>query len=219
MVVGFAAAISLLLSMPLSAQQAATVAGAADRPSFDELYARGQKANAGIATLTASFTETTTASLLERPLVASGELYVHRTTPARIALHYREPHVRTIVIDGNRMTTSWPSRNLLERSDVSRAQRSVERYFGAGDAGELRKLFEIELRDRSGRPGTHEVSMVPRPKQIGETLTRLELWVEERTGLLHAMRMTFANGDTKLMEFESVVLNAAMDPSVFSLPQ
>ena len=36
------------------------------RPTFDEFYARGQKANAAMKTLTARFTETTTSSLLTR---------------------------------------------------------------------------------------------------------------------------------------------------------
>ena len=31
------------------------------------------------------------------------------------------------------------------------------------------------------------------------------------------MQMTFPNGDTKLMVFEDVVLNAPVDPGVFSL--
>ena len=61
--------------------------------------------------------------------------------------------------------------------------------------------------------------MVPRRKQISETLTRLELWVQEGSGLLQAMRMTFSNGDTKLMEFENVTPNAAIDPSVFAAPK
>jgi hypothetical protein len=117
------------------------------------------------------------------------------------------------------MTTSWPSRNLQTTSDVGRAQRNVERYFGASDAGELRKLFDIELRQGSSRAGTHEVSMVPRRRQISETLARLDLWVEEGSGLLEAMRMTFANGDTKLMEFQNVVPNAPIDAAVFSVPK
>jgi hypothetical protein len=31
--------------------------------------------------------------------------------------------------------------------------------------------------------------------------------------------MTFSNGDTKLMEFEDVVPNAALDEAVFTVPE
>ena len=190
---------------------------AGDRGAFDELYRRGQKANAGLKTLTARFTETTTSSLLEKPLVSRGMLYVQRTAPApRVALYYTDPDVRTMLIDGNRMTTSWPSRNIHTKTDVSRAQRQAQ---NSNDASDLRKAFDITLLATCARPGTPEVLMVPKRKQISETLTRLELWVEEGTGLLKAMRMTFANRDVKLMEFENVTPNAAIDPAVFSVPK
>ena len=34
-----------------------------------------------------------------------------------------------------------------------------------------------------------------------------------------AMKMTFPNGETKLMEFEDVVTNAPVDSGVFALPK
>ena len=59
--------------------------------------------------------------------------------------------------------------------------------------------------------------MVPKRKQIRETLARLELWVDRTSMLLDAMKMTFANGDTKTMTFEDVVPNAPLDAGTFSL--
>lgn len=214
------AAISLcVLSMPLVARQKPAAATAAS-PTFDELYRRGQKANAGIKTLAARFTETTSSTLLERPLVAHGMLYVQRSGPApRVALHYTSPDPRKVLIDGNRMTSSWPSRNLFTTTDVSRAQRDVQKHFASNEADDLKRAFNVTLLPTSARPGTHEVLLVPRRKQISETLARLELWVGEGTGLLQAMRMTFANGDLKLMEFEDVSPNAAIDPGVFTVPK
>ena len=216
----FAVTALCVSSPPLVARQKPVAATAPASPSFDELYRRGQALNAGIKTLTARFTETTSSSLLERPLVSRGMLYVQRTSPApRVALHYTDPDVRTVLIDGNRLTTSWPSRNIRTSSDISGTQRNVGKFSTSNDAGELRRVFDITLRAASARPGTYEVLMVPKRKPISETLTRLELWIEETAGLLKAMRMTFANGDLKLMEFEDVSPNAAIDPAVFSVPK
>jgi outer membrane lipoprotein-sorting protein len=58
--------------------------------------------------------------------------------------------------------------------------------------------------------------MIPKRKQIRETLTRLELWVNRGTLLLQSMRMTFASGESKTMTFEDVVPNAALPQGVFS---
>ena len=199
----------LALTAPVCAGQTA--------PSFDQLYAQGQAANKGLRTLTAHFVETTSNALLraDRPIVARGLLFVER--PSRVTLQYTDPPDQRIVIDGRWMTTS--ARGVSRKLDIGASQDRVQKYFVQSDAGELRRVFEIELRDRSARPGTREVVMLPKRKPIKEALSKLELWVGDDNGLLKAMRMTFANGDVKLMEFEHVTTNSTIDPAVFTVPK
>jgi len=181
--------------------------------AFDDLYQRGQRANAAMKTLTARFTETTTSSLLTRPLVSHGRLAVER--PSRVVLRYTDPEARVVLIDGNRMTLTWPSRKLRQETDIGSAQGRVQKYFVNGTAADLRKQFDVDSHDTSDRPNTHYVTMVPRRKQIREGLARLDVWVDKSSLLMDAMKMTFANGDTKMMTFEDVVKNAAIDPGTF----
>jgi outer membrane lipoprotein-sorting protein len=208
-----AAATATLLAS--SAPQKAPRQTASDHESFDDLYQRGQRANAGIKTLTARFTETSTSSLLTRPLVAHGTLAVER--PSRVVMRYTEPETRTVLIDGNRMIMSWPGRNIRQVTDIGAAQGRVQKYFVNGSAAELRGQFDIQEQDSSDRPGTFHVTMVPKRKQIREALSVLDLWVDRSSLLLTAMRMTFANGDTKLMGFEEVVPNAPIEPGAFTI--
>ena len=182
---------------------------------FDELYARGQKLNAGLSTLTASFTETSTSPLLTKPIVASGTVIVER--PGRVALRYVEPDERTVIIDGDRMTISWPSAKILSTKDISVTQRRIQKYFVDSSPRELRSHFDVTAREAQGRPGTYLVTMVPKRKQIQEGITRLELWIDRSTLLLSAMRMTFPGGDTKLMTFADVKRNFPVDPSMFTV--
>lgn len=205
------AALAAASTIPLDARQSP-----AARPTFDELYKRGQKTNASIRTLTARFTEKTSSVLLSNAIEERGALYVQR--PSRVLMRYDEPAGKTILIDGKRMTIVVPSQKIRQTLDIGRAQDRVQGMMNS-DAGDLRRIFDIQLQDRSGRPGTHEVLMLPKRKQISETLTRLELWVPETSGLLEAMRMTFASGETKLMEFSDVVPNAEIDAALFELPK
>ena len=205
-------AVAVIAAAPLLAQSNTSTT----RPTFDELYSRGQKTNASIQTLTARFAEKTTSVLLSGAVEERGTLYVQR--PSRVLMRYDEPAGKTILIDGKRMTIVVPSQRLRRTMDIGRAQDRVQRMMKS-DAGDLRRIFDIQLLDRSTRPDTHEVLMLPKRKEIRETLTRLELWVPETTGLLEAMRMTFASGETKLMEFSDVVPNAAIGPEVFTLEQ
>jgi len=182
---------------------------------FDELYTRGKKANDAMKTLTAHFTETTTSSLLTKPLVARGRVAVER--PSRVVLRYSEPDVRTVLIDGNTMTMSWPSRGITQVSDIGTAQGRVQKYFINGTAEDLRNQFEIEDHGTSDKAGTYYVTMVPKRKQIKENLVRLDLWIDRSSLLLDTMKMTFANGDSKTMAFDDVKPNAAIEPGTFSL--
>jgi outer membrane lipoprotein-sorting protein len=184
--------------------------------SFDALYAKGKQVNDAMKTLTARFTETTTSTLLTRPLVARGRVAVER--PSRVVLRYTDPDARTVLIDGNKMTVVWPSRNLRQVTDIGTTQGRIQKYFVNGSAADLRREFQIDDHPSGGaRANAYYLSMVPKRKQIHETLARLDLWVDRTSLLLDVMTMTFANGDTKTMAFEDVVRNAPLEPNAFAL--
>jgi outer membrane lipoprotein-sorting protein len=204
----------LLAALVLSSIVRASSA-APERDLFDELHARGQKQNAGLKTLTASFVETSTSPLLTRPVIARGTVIVER--PSRVALRYTDPDARVVLIDGDRMTMSWPSANIRSVKDIGASQRRIQKYFVDSSPDELRRQFEVVAREDDDRPGTYLITMVPKRKQILEGMTRLELWLERTTLLLSAMRMTFPSGDTKLMTFADVKPNAAIDPASFRI--
>jgi outer membrane lipoprotein carrier protein len=214
------AAAALVAGVPFSraaasAPQKHARSSVPDQASFDDLYERGQRANAAIKTLTATFTETTTSTLLTRPLVSHGTVAVER--PTRVVLHYTDPDVRVVLIDGKHLTMSWPGRNIKQVTDIGAAQDRVQKYFVNGDAAELRRQFEIHDDDANERAGTYQLTMVPKRKQIREVLPKLELWVDRSSLLLSSMRMRFANGDTKTMTFADVVPNAVIDPGAFTI--
>lgn len=178
---------------------------------FDELYQRGQTRNADLRTLTATFTETSTSSLLTRPLVARGTVAVAR--PARVALRYSEPDERQLIIDGGRLTLTWPSRGIRQSRDVGAALARVQTYFVDSSPEELRRHFSIAARDAEA--AGYSVTMVPTRKQLRDGLARLELAIDPASLLPTSMKMTFPNGDTKLMTFADVKLNVPLDAALF----
>jgi outer membrane lipoprotein-sorting protein len=194
---------------------AAATAAPPSRDLFDEIYARGRGIESSLKTVTAHFTETTMSSLLSRPLVARGALAVER--PAKIVLRYSDPELRTVFIDQNRLTLVWPSHAVHQQTDITAAQRRIDKYFLDKSPDELRRNFTITATEADDRAGTWRVTMVPTRKQIQQGLTRLDLWIDRTSMLLAAMRMTFPNADTKLMVFENVVVNGPIDPKVFSM--
>jgi outer membrane lipoprotein-sorting protein len=184
---------------------------------FDQIYNRGRTIQESLKTVTATFTETTTSSLLSRPLVARGTLAVER--PSRIVLRYATPEARILLIDQDKMTMVWPSRAVRQETDVAAALKRVDKYFLDKSPDELRRNFEITAVEADDRPGAWRVTMVPRRKQIQQGITKLDLWIDRTSLLLAAMRMTFPNADTKTMAFENVVVNGPLDRSLFSVAE
>lgn len=186
---------------------AAAVPTAAQRDLFDAIYARGKPIETGLKTLTADFTETSTSSLLTAPLVASGTLTVVR--PSSILLHYTSDN-RTIRIDGEVMHVVWPARKIDRKTNIGAAQRRIQQYFVDKSPSQLRSHFDITATEAADRTGTWLVHMTPKRKQIREGISKLELWIDQSRVVLTAMKMTFPNGDTKLMEFSNVKINPAV---------
>jgi outer membrane lipoprotein-sorting protein len=179
---------------------------------FDDLYLRGQRQNRNLRTLTATFVETTTSALLAKPLTARGTVVVER--PSRVALAYTEPIERFVIVDGDRLTLTWPSRGMRQTRDIGAAQQRVQKYFVDSSPTELRTHFDITAQVATDRPG-YVITFLPKRKQIKEGVARLDLWIDPTSLLMTSMKMTFPNGDTKLMTFTDVKANAPIDPTAF----
>ena len=184
------------------------------RDLFDEIYERGRPTESTLKTLTASFVETSSSTLLARPLVARGTVSVER--PSRIVLDYTEPDVRRVLIDGSLLLVSWRSRSIHQQQDIGAAQGRVQKYFVGKSPEELRRHFTITAREAPDRKATWHVEMIPTRKQLQEGVSRIELWIAHETVLPVSMRLTFPNRDTKLMEFSGVNLNPTLPPDTFS---
>src|SRR5439155_12854842 len=130
----------------------------AEDDSFDQLYRRGSEINATLKTLTARFTETTTSSLLTRPLVASGIVAVER--PLKVVLHYQQPELRDVLIDGDRLTVSWPARHIRDVTNIAAANRRIHKYYVDIRPALLRESFDISDENADDRPRTYRLTMV-----------------------------------------------------------
>jgi len=203
-----------LLALAIAAS--ATVRASAPTDLFDDIYRRGQPMEQSIKTIRAHFTETTTSSLLVKPVVAEGTLLAVR--PSDILLEYSKPEKKLLRIDAATLQFVWPDRKLHESRDIRESQARVQKYFVDKTPDELRRHFDITATDDRARPGTWRLEMVPKRKQIQQGVTKIELWIDQRSTMLSAMTLTFAGGDTKTMAFTNVEVNAPITLADLGLP-
>lgn len=181
---------------------------------FDEIHRRGAPIARDLQTVSASFVETTSSTLLKTPQVARGTLVAQR--PDKVRLQYTGADARTVLISKDTLTIEWPKRSLHDQKDISSTMRRAQRFFTATSPAELRKHFDIAAAVAADRPHTWEVVFTPRRKQLREGVAGVRLWIDQQTLLLRAMRLDFPGGDTTLMEFADVRLNPPVAADTFT---
>lgn len=184
---------------------------------FDEIHRKGAPLDARMTSLSARFTETTTSTLLDAPLVATGHVIAER--PSNIVLSYDAPDGRVVRILDGRMTVDWPARGLTETKDVRPALQRASRAFMGKSPDELRRLFDITAVVDTTRAGTWRVTLVPRRRQLREGLEQLDLWIDQTSLLLHSLDMTLPGGDRKRMVFTDIVVNPPIGADTFAAPR
>jgi outer membrane lipoprotein-sorting protein len=182
---------------------------------FDTLHARITAAEAKRKSIRARFVETTTSSLLVRPMVSQGTLIGEK--PARMVITYVSPEHRTILMNGERLFVTRVDQKDVEQVDIGEIMKTVNKYFTNADPGQLRRAFTIRAFADPAAPTWYQVDMLPKRKQIKQGLERLQFWVSGDY-MLTQMTMTFAGGDTTVFKLQDVELNVAIPPGTFDPP-
>jgi len=185
----------------------------ATKDLFDQLFARTLAKRQSIQSIRARFTETTTSSLLQKPIVSHGTVIA--APPARVLMTYTDPERRTIAIDGKSLVVVWPDRREREKIDISQTQKRIDQYFTQATIGQLRSMFEITAEADSTIREADRVDMRPKRKQIKEGLERLELCLVRAILLLFQMHITFpvCYKNTFLLYF--VTINVPFTDEIF----
>jgi outer membrane lipoprotein-sorting protein len=187
----------------------------ASKDLFDDLFARTVAKRQSIQSIRARFIETTTSTLLDKPLVSRGTLIA--APPGRVLMSYTEPERRTIAIDGRSLVVVWPDRGEREKIDISQIQKRIDQYFAQASISQLRSMFDISAAADPAMRGTDRVDMRPKRKQVKEGLERLELWIDRESLLLVQMRMTFPGGDQKTVKLEDIAVNVPVTEGTFRI--
>lgn len=187
--------------------------GQGPKDLFDDLFARTVAKRQSIQSIRARFIETTTSTLLDKPLVSRGTVIA--APPGRVLMSYTEPERRTIAIDGKSLVVAWLDRGERETIDISQIQKRIDQYFAQASLAQLRSMFDIAAAADPAVRGADRVEMRPKRKQVKEGLDRLELWIDRESLLLVQMRMTFPGGDQKTVKLEDITVNVPIPDGTF----
>ena len=193
--------------------------------AFDLLHARLAAAESTRHTIRARFTETTTSSLLAKPLVARGTLVGEKSAmgqltghkPSRLLIRYTSPERKVILFEGDRLWVIRGERQGPERIDITQIMRNVNKYFTNATPDQLRRAFNVRAFVDPEMPAHYQIDLLPKRKQIKQGLERLQIWVRADIYMLAELKITFAGGDTDVFRLDDVELNAPVPPGTFDL--
>ena len=185
--------------------------------AFDRLFAKTMAKRDTITSIRARFTETTTSSLLQKPIVAHGTVVA--APPARVLMTYTDPERRYVSIDAKALVVVWPDRGQRERIDVAQTQKRIEKYFTHAGIDDLRAMFDVTAAPDAALAGSDRVEMRPKRKQIKEGLELLQLWIDRDTQLLVQMEMRFPGGDRKTIRLDDTAVNVPLTEASFTIPR
>ncbi len=166
--------------------------------SLAQLMASLAKRPQGVAT----FTETKTISILEQPIVSSGELLF--IAPDRLERRTLKPRAETVVLDGDTLTVERGSRKhvlpLKSYPEVAGMIESIRATL-AGDRKALEKIYHLALK------GDHErwtLELTPLDAKIGKVIARIR--IEGTKDVVRSVNILQADGDSSQMTIEKLPL-------------
>ncbi len=190
--------------------------GRAPSPELQQVYRLLDHARETVHTFRADLTEVRRMALLAREQVFRAKLAMD--LPGRIRLEYVAPERRVYVLDEGKLTGWIPSRNRVEKVDLSRRKKRLQRLLALGqDGASLEKEFRVRLADDEPREGTAELVLVPRSRRIRRRVKEIRLWIDRELGVPRAIRYTTGDDNVVEISLSHVEINPAIPPATFQL--
>jgi len=143
----------------------------------------------------ASFVETKSIAILDKPVISSGELFY--TAPDHLEKRTLKPKAETMVLDQGAILITRGSKNYrLQLQDYPALAAFIDSIRGtlAGDAAALQQNYTLKLQ---GAMAHWTLQLLPASEQIKTVVQRISISGEK--GELRSIEILQADGDSSIM--------------------
>lgn len=164
-----------------------------------------------IKSVSAEFVQEKHMKILARPLISSGVFYFQ--APASLRWEYRTP-LRNILLmnaDGTERYVGTTAGFVREDGANLQAMQVVLEHIAQWLEGRFEEnpLFAAKL-----EPGP-QITLIPKEKGFAKMIQRIELVFSDRPGIIAAVVIHESDDSFTRLVFKNVVINPALDSSVF----
>ena len=213
--VGASVLLAVALAFPASESGRTEDHGRTDDPRLREVLEAFDRVQAGIRTLSAEFSETTTSAILSQPLQSRGRFFL--TKPSSVLWEYVEPEVMWFVVANDEYVGYFPERKKAERSDVRRWSERIFRIFGLGQTSEeLSKFSSVRLAEPGpDMKGTKLLVLEPKKRRVRKRVEQVRFWVDASTYLPVRFELAGREGYTRVIRFRDVRVNPDLSAGLY----
>ncbi len=196
-----------LLLLPCAPTMAAVCA------STQECLQRVERVQGETRTLSADFTQVKHVSLLEQPVVSTGQLLVKR--PDHVLVRMLTPNALTVRINGGQLDIpglSERDRQALSMAPMAGLGGNLGAIFSGSIFG-LRQNFDVTA---SGDDSGITMRLVPKDATVQQSVRSIELRFEGPELVIQRVQLADALGDTLEITLDRVQRNVDIPDAVFS---
>jgi outer membrane lipoprotein-sorting protein len=194
--------------------------------SSDELLARLDRLSKTFKGMKAEIRVTNHIAGLPKEEIDSGSILIRRDSPAkvRMLISFTGANASTVLLSGQTAEIYHPKLNEVQEYDIRKYKDVAQQLFqlGFGVAGaDLAKSYEITLLKREAVSGENAtfVEVAPKSAQVRKLLSKMELWISDKTNCAVRHKLYFPDGGYRVAEYSDMLVNPNIPASSFDLPK
>lgn len=206
-------AVLLLLTAALAQGQSA---------DLDHVLVQMDAAARAFHTAEANFTFDQYTKVVDETDTQKGKLYFRRQgKEAEMAADFSEPRQYAIYSAGKAQLYNPKTDTVNEyKADKNRAQVEAFLLLGFGGGGhDLLSTYDVQYEgtETVGGAATSKLELVPKSKELRNTISKIVLWVDPVEGVSRQQQMFFPGGDYRLAKYSDIQINKKLPDGVFKL--
>ncbi|HNZ10380.1 MAG: lipoprotein chaperone [Deltaproteobacteria bacterium ADurb.Bin151] len=180
-------------------------------------FAKLRKDSARISTMTADFVQKKSMKILSKPLISNGKFYY--AAPDSIRWEYSKP-LKSVVLSGKGQTKRYiPSGGKMveDKTGGAKAMQIVLGDVAGWMNGkyDTNPAFTATIREGNDTM----ITMTPTGKNMAGMIEKIEIAISQKNASVKSVRIVESATSETQIDFQNVVVNKSIDPSVFQVVQ
>ena len=175
-----------------------------------------------LRTLSADLEYTKVTVVVDDKSTERGQLFYAKGKLPEVLIDFKTPDPKTILIKKNKAEIYLPKINQIQEYNLEKHSELVQQFLLLGfgtETSELEKSYVLKLVGEEDINGdtTAVLELIPRNQNVGAQLAKVQLWINEESGLPVQQKFFEAGGDYLVTRYTSVKINSRLPLSTFEI--